>query len=100
MNYDARDDARKSYDVACDALAKRYAGAKRVRHIGDATLILGDCTEVLPGLGKVDAVVTDPPYGIGFGAKHTKWSANRGVCWATGTMQFQMFPRCLAFPRM
>jgi len=53
MNYDARDDARKSYDVACDALAKRYAGAKRVRHIGDATLILGDCTEVLPGLGKV-----------------------------------------------
>ncbi len=40
MNYDERDDARKSYDVACEALAKRYAGAKRVRHIGDATLIL------------------------------------------------------------
>jgi DNA modification methylase len=29
------------------------------------TLILGDCREVLPTLGKVDAVVTDPPYGIG-----------------------------------
>jgi site-specific DNA-methyltransferase (adenine-specific) len=29
-------------------------------------LILGDCREVLPTLGKVDAVVTDPPYGIGF----------------------------------
>lgn len=28
-------------------------------------LILGDCREVLPTLGKVDAVVTDPPYGIG-----------------------------------
>ena len=31
--------------------------------IGDARLILGDCFEVLPTLGKVDAVVTDPPYG-------------------------------------
>lgn len=26
---------------------------------------LGDCREVLPMLGRVDAVVTDPPYGIG-----------------------------------
>ena len=33
--------------------------------IGDATLYLGDCREVLPTLGPVDAVVTDPPYGIG-----------------------------------
>lgn len=30
--------------------------------IGDAVLYLGDCIEVLPVLGKVDAVVTDPPY--------------------------------------
>ena len=34
--------------------------------IGDATLYLGDCREILPTLSKVDAVVTDPPYGIGF----------------------------------
>jgi DNA modification methylase len=33
--------------------------------IGDCRLILGDCLEVMPMLGKVDAVVTDPPYGIG-----------------------------------
>jgi DNA modification methylase len=33
--------------------------------IGDATLYLGDCREILPTLGRVDAVVTDPPYGIG-----------------------------------
>jgi DNA modification methylase len=32
--------------------------------IGDATLILGDCREVLETLPRVDAVVTDPPYGI------------------------------------
>lgn len=38
----------------------------RVEHIGDATLYLGDCLEILPTLPKVDAVITDPPYGIGF----------------------------------
>jgi site-specific DNA-methyltransferase (adenine-specific) len=32
--------------------------------IGDATLYCGDCMEVLPLIGKVDAVITDPPYGI------------------------------------
>lgn len=37
----------------------------RVETIGRATLYLGDCLEVMPTLGKVDAVVTDPPYGIG-----------------------------------
>ena len=33
--------------------------------IGNAVLYLGDCREVLPTLPKVDAVITDPPYGIG-----------------------------------
>lgn len=32
--------------------------------IGDATLYHGDCLEILPTLPKVDAVITDPPYGI------------------------------------
>ena len=32
--------------------------------IGDCELYLGDCMDVLPTLPKVDAVVTDPPYGI------------------------------------
>lgn len=32
--------------------------------IGDATLYLGDCMDILPTLPKVDAVITDPPYGI------------------------------------
>lgn len=44
---------------------------KRKEIIGDCTLYLGDCLDILPTLGKVDAVVTDPPYGIkqdkGFG---------------------------------
>ena len=33
---------------------------------GAMTLYCGDCREILPTLGRVDAVVTDPPYGIGF----------------------------------
>jgi DNA modification methylase len=37
----------------------------RKETIGTATLYLGDCLEILPKLPKVDAVVTDPPYGIG-----------------------------------
>ena len=32
----------------------------------DITLYLGDCREILPTLPKVDAVVTDPPYGIDY----------------------------------
>ena len=32
--------------------------------IGGQTLILGDCLKVMPMLGRFDAVVTDPPYGI------------------------------------
>lgn len=32
--------------------------------IGPCTLIRADCLEVLPALARVDAVVTDPPYGM------------------------------------
>lgn len=35
---------------------------KRKEQIGDCTLYLGDCLDILPTLDKVDAVVTDPPY--------------------------------------
>lgn len=37
----------------------------RKETIGDCTLYLGDCLEIMPTLGKVDAVVTDPPYEFG-----------------------------------
>lgn len=47
--------------------------------IGDATLYLGDCLEILPTLEKVDAVITDPPYGIGEdgGAQRTRGSKRK-----------------------
>ena len=59
----------------------------RVEHIGDAALYLADCREILPTLGKVDAVVTDPPYGIdygragGFSAPHGWGAWRENVAW-------------------
>lgn len=41
--------------------------------IGNATLYHGDCREILPTLPKVDAIVTDPPYGLG-----EKWNGGGG----------------------
>lgn len=40
--------------------------------IGLATLYLGDCREILPTLERVDAVITDPPYGISFQSNRRK----------------------------
>lgn len=42
--------------------------------IGNCRLIQGDCLAVMPMLGKVDACLADPPYGIGTG----KTRAGRG----------------------
>lgn len=40
----------------------------RVEHLAEGvTLYQGDCREILPTLGRFDAVVTDPPYGINLG---------------------------------
>ena len=45
--------------------------------IGDCTLYQADCRDVLPLLDKVDAVITDPPYGIGIN-KSNRLSVSRG----------------------
>ena len=42
--------------------------------IGNATLYLGDCRDILPTLPKVDAVITDPPYGMNFNTDSTRFS--------------------------
>lgn len=42
---------------------------------GTVQLYLGDCLAVLPTLPKVDAVVTDPPYGLGKKMKGGTWGA-------------------------
>ena len=59
---------------------------KRKEVIGDCTLYLGDCLEILPTLEKVDAVITDPPYGIGASSgvgKYgvMKWGGDADLKW-------------------
>jgi DNA modification methylase len=49
--------------VAIAALRERLERSRVV--IGDCTLYNEDCKFILPHTGPVDAVVTDPPYGIG-----------------------------------
>lgn len=50
----------------------------------DVTLYCGDCLGILPGLEQIDAVVTDPPYGVNlgkYGAAHEsrpQYLAKRG----------------------
>jgi len=51
----------------------------RIEQIGDATLYLGDCMEILPTLPKVEAVITDPPYGINEAAGKNKSRTNLAV---------------------
>lgn len=90
MNYDAADNSAKCYSLAVHEL--RLQGlrdgkfkpndtaeeliatgkAKDYRRIGPHTLYNGDCAAIMPLLGKVDAVVTDPPYGIGEAAGKAK----------------------------
>lgn len=44
--------------------------------IGDATLYLGDCMDILPTLPKVDAVITDPPYGMDWDTDSTRFTGS------------------------
>lgn len=70
MTYDWEADAKGGYDLAIAAkreawLVENIPGVKQARVIGGQTLLQGDCLEIMPGLERFDAVVTDPPYGIG-----------------------------------
>lgn len=66
-------DAPRAGDLRCATPAARPhhqtapargEGSVRVERIGLATLYHGDCRDILPSLGHIDAVVTDPPYGV------------------------------------
>ena len=68
--------------------------------IGNATLYLGDCLDILPTLPKVDAVITDPPYGIGASAagfvNGTSKTAHDGLDWDGAPPSDQLIRSILA----
>ena len=72
-----------------------HPAASRVERIGDATLYLGDCLEILPTLPKVDAVITDPPYGIGIAANPVRQRHER-MDWDNKPVDGSLLDACIA----
>jgi site-specific DNA-methyltransferase (adenine-specific) len=71
--------------------------------IGNATLYLGDCMDILPTLDQVDAVITDPPYGIGASSKKfingtskTTKDYYADTCWDTCTPDNSLIDLCVS----
>lgn len=58
--------------------------------IGNCELYLGDCRDILPMIGPIDAVVTDPPYGLGERLAGGTWGAKYGggLAWDQKTPDF------------
>jgi site-specific DNA-methyltransferase (adenine-specific)/modification methylase len=63
--------------------------------IGNATLYFGDCMDILPTLDKVDAVITDPPYGIGIAANPVR-QAHEKLDWDNSTPEKLLLEQCLS----
>ena len=64
--------------------------------INDCRLILGDCRDVLPTLGKFDAVITDPPYGIGAArGSHSNLKMD-DESWDDSTPDYEIFERLMS----
>lgn len=66
----------------------------RVEHIGDATLYLADCRDVLPTLPKVDAVITDPPYGIGIASNPVR-QMHENMKWDDSMPSYEILQACI-----
>lgn len=62
----------------------------RTEIIGDATLMLGDCREILPTIEYVDCLVTDPPYGIDIAANPVRQKYERSS-WDATTPEASLF---------
>jgi DNA modification methylase len=74
MEYDADANSKGCFDLAISSLRDRLEKSRVV--IGDCTLYCEDAEFIIPTLMKVDALVTDPPYGIGEAAGK---NASRGL---------------------
>jgi len=71
----------------------------RIEKIGNATLYLGDCLDILPTLEKVDLLLTDPPYGIGIAANPVRQAHNK-LDWDASTPEKILLDACLSGANM
>ena len=84
-DYDPRKDGADSYTEAIKAIRMEKIESGEINPIvrevtiGNCRLIQGDCLEVMAALDPVDAVVTDPPYGIGADKGFEGYSYRRPV---------------------
>jgi site-specific DNA-methyltransferase (adenine-specific) len=62
------------------------------------TIYCGDCREILPTLPKVDLVLTDPPYGIGFDYLSYNDTEDALVRLIAGVFPLLSFERCVVSP--
>ncbi|MGL4649812.1 MAG: DNA-methyltransferase [Caldilineaceae bacterium] len=65
--------------------------------IGQATLYHGDCREILPTLGPVDSIVTDPPYGLSFMGNHWDYDVPTAEVWKSAITILKPGGHLLAF---
>ncbi len=75
-DYNAADNSAKSYALAIETMREKLASFRK-EVIGDCTLFLGDCRDILPTLGKVDAV--DKSHAVVFNQVYEK-PAERQHC--------------------
>ncbi len=54
-----------------------HAGHCYASSCGRVTLFLGDCMAIAPTLQGVDAVISDPPYGMDWDTDHTRFASGR-----------------------
>jgi len=102
----ADDSSKRCYDTAFEAMRKRLDGL-RCERIGPHRLFLGDCREIMPLIGRVDALITDPvwpncPAGLCEGADDpvalwsAAWRAMPPLIRAVVVMRYDSDPRFLA----
>lgn len=69
------------------AILEKGGPWQEARVIGECLCLLGDCAEILPVLPQVDAVITDPPYGISHESSH-------GATWQNTTILGDTDTKC------
>jgi len=57
-------------EAKCDSLQRLVVPSGLYRQFKNVQLYCGDCLDIITKLSGVDAVITDPPYGVELKAKY------------------------------